>query len=70
LELLGLGEEASAVRGTPRKTARASLLAEADPALSRVVGEVREGLEGTLRLLQEALGERDAETPDRPEERR
>jgi hypothetical protein len=33
----------------------APALADADPALSRVVCEVREGLEGALRLLDQAL---------------
>jgi len=34
-------------------------LAEVDPALSRVVDEVRRGLESTLQLLEEALGRPD-----------
>jgi hypothetical protein len=32
-----------------------TMLDETDPALSRLVGEVREGLEGTLELLEQAL---------------
>lgn len=53
LSLLGLSE------GTAEEEApdvpRRPQLAEADPALSRLIGEVRTGLEGALRLLEDAL---------------
>jgi hypothetical protein len=56
LELLGLAEDPATAGAAGRQPARSSLLAEVDPALSRVVDEVRKGLEGTLQLLEEALG--------------
>jgi hypothetical protein len=49
LTALGLQEDQQNGEG-------AGVLAEVDPALSRVVLEVRQGLEGTLELLEQALG--------------
>jgi hypothetical protein len=40
-----------------------SLLAEADPVLSRTVDEVRQGLEATLMFLDEALSVASASQP-------
>lgn len=57
LDALGLrdAQRAQSPDGTEAQIAPAAALADADPALSRVVCEVREGLEGTLRLLDQAL---------------
>jgi hypothetical protein len=57
LDALGLRD---ALPGADRADTQADVepapaLADADPALSRAVCEVREGLEGTLRLLDQAL---------------
>jgi hypothetical protein len=60
LDILGLPNEARS-HGAQSLPGRPSLLAEADPALLRLVGEVRAELESTLQLLEEALGARDAE---------
>jgi hypothetical protein len=54
LELLGLEERSPEGNPLPRAE-RKGLLAEVDPVLFRVVGDVRRGLEGTLQLLEEAL---------------
>jgi hypothetical protein len=59
LELLGLAEDPSTAGAAGKQPATPSLLAEVDPALSRVVDEVRRGLESTLQLLEEALGRPD-----------
>jgi hypothetical protein len=48
LSALGLERREASVPTT-------SVLAETDPALSKLVGEVRHGLETTLALLDEAL---------------
>jgi len=56
LELLGLNQEIGPGGSPVTKSPRARLLAEVDPTLSRVIDEVREGLLGTQRLLEEALG--------------
>ena len=61
-DLTALGVEQD---GPERESSRpsAGILAETDPVLSRLVNEVREGLEVTLALLDEALtqeGDRDA----------
>ena len=58
LELLGLREEVLAGDFPAVDSAHASLLAEVDPTLSKVIDEVREELENTRRLLDEALGSR------------
>jgi hypothetical protein len=47
-ELLGLADDPSAAGAARSQSARASLLAEVDPALSQVVDEVREGLDEAL----------------------
>lgn len=54
LEAIGLSEEelAEEAGDVDRPV---SLLSEADPVLARTVDEVREGLEATLLLLEEAL---------------
>ena len=54
LELLGLEERSPEGHPLPRAE-RKGLLAEVDPVLFRVLGDVRRGLEGTLQLLEEAL---------------
>ncbi len=54
LELLGLEERSPEGNPLPRAE-RKGLLAEVDPVLFRVVGDVRRDLEGTLKLLDEAL---------------
>jgi hypothetical protein len=55
LEAIGVPEEGmpEAAEGEPQRPV--SLLAEADPVLSQTVDEVRQGLEATLRFLDEAL---------------
>ncbi|MEA3276748.1 MAG: hypothetical protein U9Q81_15930 [Pseudomonadota bacterium] len=55
LELLGLSDDLLPDGRAPEKPEEQNLLAEADPVLSRVVDEVRQGLEGTLQLLEDAL---------------
>jgi len=61
----GLPSATEAESGDP-----ASLLAEADPVLSRALKEVRQDLETTLRLLDQALsaGASAQATPPRPED--
>jgi len=55
LEAIGV-PDGELPKASAEKTGRfASLLAEADPVLSQTVDEVRNGLEATLRLLDEAL---------------
>lgn len=57
LEALGLkDEQCGQDAGEPAAGARSpTLLEEVDPVLSRIVGEVRVGLEGTLQVLNQAL---------------
>ena len=52
LRALGIDDEP---RTPEAAAAPPGLLAETDPALSRLVSEVRERLEGTLHLLDQAL---------------
>jgi len=57
LEALGLRGQHGVLDGradAPPLTSE-TLLAEVDPVLCSLLGEVREGLEGTLRLLDQAL---------------
>lgn len=52
LSLLGLPEGSTAdASANPNP----SVLAEADPVLSGLISEVRDGLEGALQLLEDAL---------------
>jgi hypothetical protein len=66
LGLLGL--QKGLVPGDGRETAPPgphSLLREADPALAKVIDELRDGLQGTLELLEQALGPpKNAEAPE------
>ena len=55
LELLGLEGDRSSDGSSTAQTARRSLLAEADPALLKIVTGVRCGLEETLSFLDQAL---------------
>lgn len=57
-DLTALGVEGERIPPTDDPASLATRLEETDPVLSRVVSEVREGLEGTLQLLEEALEER------------
>jgi hypothetical protein len=63
LEAIGVPEENLAEVPEDKVARPASLLAEADPVLSRTIGEVREGLEGTLLLLEAALSAHEATRP-------
>ena len=60
-DLTALGVEQDRLEREPSRPCT-GVLAEKDPVLSRLVNEVREGLEATLTLLDEALpqdGDRD-----------
>lgn len=54
LTLLGLSD-ASITQEAPEPHGQPSMLAEADPVLSEMIGDVVAGLVGTLDLLDEAL---------------
>lgn len=67
LTLLGLSD-ASFAEEAPAPHGQPSMLAEADPVLSEIIGDVVAGLVGTLDLLDEALAAvagADATDPDR-----
>ncbi len=55
LGLLGLPEDALPEGQATVEGAQSQPLAEVDPALAKLVGEVRVTLEGTLELLEHAL---------------
>ena len=65
LHALGLSDEPviGDGAGQPVHGAAPNLLSEADPVLSRLVGEVRDQLEGTLELLDHALSRVAREEP-------
>jgi hypothetical protein len=63
LGLLGLPEAVLPESQPPGKAAHSMLLAEVDPALAKVVRELRLGLQGTLELLEEALAQDQASDP-------
>ena len=69
LELLGVPDARLPDAAEGQTGGHLSPLAEADPALSLVVAEVRQVLEGTLQLLDEALSAgtvRPARNPAKP----
>lgn len=55
LELLGLPDDLLPKERAAGKQRQRTLLAEVDPALARVIGEVRVNLEEALHLLEDAL---------------
>ena len=58
-DLTALGVDGERIPPTDGASPPATRLEETDPVLSGVVSEVRQGLEGTLQLLDEALGRRE-----------
>lgn len=66
LKLLGVADARLPDAREGREGECPNALAEADPALSLVVAEVRQGLEGTLRLLDEALAAGTARSAKKP----
>jgi hypothetical protein len=54
-ELSNTDLSALGVEGQDLPEPLTKVLTEPDPALSKLVGEVRQGLEGTLELLEQAL---------------
>lgn len=69
LEAIGVPDDGLAEAAAGEGARPVSLLAEADPVLSRTIDEVRKGLETTLQLLEEALsaGSADRVSPDASE---
>ena len=60
LGLLGLPESALPADQPNAKSPQVPTLAEVDPALARIVTDVREELQATLAVLQDALDGRQA----------
>jgi len=55
LEAIGVPDDGLPEAVGGESSGRPGLLAEADPVLAQAIGEVRQGLETTLRFLDEAL---------------
>lgn len=64
LEAIGVPDDGLPKAADGESSRQISLLGEADPVLARTIDEVRQGLETTLHLLNEALaGDNASEAP-------